>query len=329
MSKACEARRDDEQSLHYAPRDFVLTGMPYKRQSGLKFERRNGHFRFQIVGHPDYGLPFGADRLIPFWLASAFRAQGCPEHRTIVFRATRDILDCYGMTPSGNQYRRLAQRIQRVFGAVYYAHDDTPGSSLPSKQRGALRRQRLQFDAGALIRAQKYSLIDHLSLWINQHSQPNQYTLWRNLIRLTEEFAEDIRNHAVPIDLDSIRAFRTRPFALDLYVWQSWRSWRLYTEQRSAVRVPVHGANGLRAQIGSQYKSDRRFMQQLKTAQEAICAIWRDCPNTVEGDRFVVRAGMPIRNQRPLTIPGVSHPPQSVDVRLPSRLSGQLVLKQS
>ena len=105
---------------------------------------------------------------------------------------------------------------------------------------------------------------------------------WMDVDWTVRRQCEDIRSHAVPIDLDSIRAFRTRPFTLDLYVWQSWRSWRIHIEQRAAVRVPIHGANGLRAQIGSQYKSDRRFMQQLRTAQEAIRAVWQECPNPDE-----------------------------------------------
>jgi hypothetical protein len=29
-------------------------------------ERRNGDFVLQITGHPNYGLPFGQDRIVPF-----------------------------------------------------------------------------------------------------------------------------------------------------------------------------------------------------------------------------------------------------------------------
>jgi len=36
----------------------------------LKRERRNGRFRLRVIGHPDYGLPFGQDRLLLIWIAS-------------------------------------------------------------------------------------------------------------------------------------------------------------------------------------------------------------------------------------------------------------------
>ena len=30
----------------------------------LKYSRRNGRFLLEIVGHPEYGVPFGQDRLV-------------------------------------------------------------------------------------------------------------------------------------------------------------------------------------------------------------------------------------------------------------------------
>lgn len=39
-------------------------------------ERRNGQFVLQVIGHPNYGVPWGQDRLVPIFLATlAMRQQ--------------------------------------------------------------------------------------------------------------------------------------------------------------------------------------------------------------------------------------------------------------
>jgi hypothetical protein len=57
------------QTLGFASRPFVLCGLPVKRppRGVLLHERRNGQFLLQVTGHPDYGLPWGQDRLVPIF----------------------------------------------------------------------------------------------------------------------------------------------------------------------------------------------------------------------------------------------------------------------
>jgi hypothetical protein len=310
MSAAVSARSDDEQILHFAPRDFVLIGMPYRRPPGGVYERRNGNFRFRIVADPDFGVPHGQDRLIPFWIASAYRAQGCPESRTVVFRSIGDILNCYGIERHGIQYRRLRQRIERVYGATYFAYDETPASGLSTELRRQFRRQGSTPEtAKGFLRTESYRLIERLQLWFHGGSRPNQYTLWQNQITLTEAFARDIRDNAIPVDIETIRALRTRSVALDLYVWQAWRSWRVHVERRRPVYVPIRGPVGLLAQLGTETERERDAYRQLFRAQQMIEAVWADCPNEIDGDRFIVRAGLAMRPNRKLILPGVSNPP--------------------
>jgi hypothetical protein len=58
-------------------------------------ERRNGNFVLQITGHPDYGLPFGQDRVVPIYLATlAVRQQS----QTIRFRTAAEMLETFGCT---------------------------------------------------------------------------------------------------------------------------------------------------------------------------------------------------------------------------------------
>ncbi len=112
-----------KQELVYSSRPFVLCGLPVKRpkKDVLKHERRNGKFVLQITGHPDYGLPFGQDRLIPIWVATlALRRQ----HRFISFKSAAEILETFGLPKDGPHYRRLVHGFERIFGATIFFGTD-------------------------------------------------------------------------------------------------------------------------------------------------------------------------------------------------------------
>ena len=65
-------RETATQNLGFASRPFVLCGLLVKRPpaGSLLHQRRNGKFVLQVTGHPEYGLPWGQDRLVPIFLAT-------------------------------------------------------------------------------------------------------------------------------------------------------------------------------------------------------------------------------------------------------------------
>ena len=122
-----EKRESGNQILGFATRPFVLCGLPIRRppQSDLVYERRNGFFTLQITGHPDFGLPFGQDRLVPIFLSTlAVRQQS----QTIRFKSAAQMLDTFGMAKGGKEYRRLVSAFERIFGAtIFFGTDSTRG----------------------------------------------------------------------------------------------------------------------------------------------------------------------------------------------------------
>jgi hypothetical protein len=65
-------REGRTQNLCFSSRPFVLCGLAVRRLPAdqLLYERRNGKFVLQVTGHPDYGVPFGQDRIVPIFLAT-------------------------------------------------------------------------------------------------------------------------------------------------------------------------------------------------------------------------------------------------------------------
>ncbi len=60
-------REEGKQNVGFSSRPFVLCGLRVRKptKDEMLYERRNGNFVLQITGHPNYGLPFGQDRIVP------------------------------------------------------------------------------------------------------------------------------------------------------------------------------------------------------------------------------------------------------------------------
>ena len=106
-------REEKNQTLAFSSRPFVLCGLPVRRpRTGeLLFERRNGSFVLQITGHPEFGLPFGQDRLVPIYLATLAVQQ---KSQTVRFRSGAEMLETFGMQKGGKEYKRLVGAFERI-----------------------------------------------------------------------------------------------------------------------------------------------------------------------------------------------------------------------
>ena len=142
-----EKRESETQNLGFSSRPFALCGLPVKRPSPgcLLHERRNGQFVLQVTGHPNYGLPWGQDRLVPIFLATlAIRQQTS----RITFDSAAGMLDTFGMQQGGSQYRRLVGSFQRIFGATIFFGTDSQRERVAVVHRGhRLRRSPCELDA--------------------------------------------------------------------------------------------------------------------------------------------------------------------------------------
>jgi hypothetical protein len=107
-------REQGKQSLCFSSRPFVLCGLPLRPlpPGQLLYERRNGNFILQITGHPQFGVPYGQDRIVPIFLATLAVRQ---KSQTIRFRSASEMLETFGMQKGGTEYRRLVAAFKRIF----------------------------------------------------------------------------------------------------------------------------------------------------------------------------------------------------------------------
>lgn len=258
-----EKRETNTQTLGFTARPFVLCGLPVRRppDGQLVFERRNGHFTLQVTGHPEFGLPFGQDRLVPIFLATmAVRQQS----RIVRFESAAELLDTFGLSKGGKEYRRLVSAFERIFGATIFF--GTESSRLPAK----------------VVHRSRFNFLTEAQIWYNHDSaQPPLSDEFANVVVLSEEFYREISEHPIPADLEAVKVLASAPAVLDLFVWLTYRCFFAKGQQR----VPLFGSYGLAHQLGCvEYSRPRRFRSMMEQWLASIQRLWPDCPAAISAD---------------------------------------------
>src|SRR5690349_14933293 len=188
-----EKRDARTQSVCFASRPFVLCGLPVRQlpKGQLLYERRNGRFTLQVTGHPDFGVPFGQDRIVPIFLATMAVRQQSPVLR---FKSAAQMLETFGMQKGGKEYRRLIQAFERIFGATIFfgTHEERPRARVISKGR--------------------FNFLREAKLWYSRDIETIAIGEdFENEIVLSNEFYSEINAHRIPTDLDGVKLLISSP----------------------------------------------------------------------------------------------------------------------
>lgn len=257
-------RDQGQQRLCFSSRPFVLCGLPARRlpASELLYTRRNGQLVLQVTGHPEFGVPFGQDRIVPIFLATLAVRQ---RSQTIRFRTAAEMLETFGMHKGGKEYRRLVAAFERIFGAtIFFGTDATRGTA-------------------KVVQRSRFNFLQEAQIWWNR--DPNQLVIgepFENVIVLSDEFFREVTEHPIPTDLEAVKALSGAPAVLDLYMWLSYRCFKA----RGSEAIPIFGPFGLANQIGSvEYSRERRFIAMLESWLRTIRGMWPECPARISSDR--------------------------------------------
>jgi hypothetical protein len=263
-SELVRLKRDQRnQSLCFSSRPFVFCGLPVRRlpRDQLLYERRNGQFVLQLTGHPDYGLPFGQDRIVFIFLATlAVRQQS----QTIRFRTAAEMLEIFGMHKGGKEYRRLVAAFERIFCAtIFFGTDALTGNA-------------------KVVQRSRFNFLREAQIWYDR--RPDHQVLseeFENVIVLSDEFYQETVAHPVPTDLEAVKVLAAAPAVLDLFMWLSYRCFKA----RGPGSIPIFGESGLVHQIGTvEYSRPRRFRAMLDQWLGTIRLIWPECPARLSAD---------------------------------------------
>ena len=199
--------------LGFMARTIALCSLPRTNPGNrLQYKRVNGPFTLIMTATGNYKLPFGnLPRLILAWVCSeAVRTQS----RVLVLgKSLSDFMRTLGVySSSGRKYTRLRNQMKRLFGCtVTMIYEDK--------------------NVDATVNA---VIADSTVFWWNKPDLPS---LWDSKIELGEKFYNEIINHPVPIEMNTLTALKRSTLGLDLYLWLVYRTFTLRAPLRLTWRL--------------------------------------------------------------------------------------------
>jgi hypothetical protein len=237
-------RNPRSEEILLLPRPFVVTGLPYKRDQAVREVTRLAQLgaatRLRvtyIATHPDYPLPFGADRGLLAWITTeAFRTGA------VQFSAIADYLRTFHLDRGGKSYRLFRERFARLAHlAIRIEREEDPDRTVnrlflipTSYEPIELARSSSQSPDRKILSYQRYGFL------------------------LDTRFWEYLRSTPVPIPLAIARACHNSPRRWDFALLVLYRSF-------AATRPTVISWHTLMEHMGSQATEPYRLKYQLKS----------------------------------------------------------------
>ena len=276
IRSAVEIEADDPDSILYMHTVFCQTGLPY-RDPGASlraWERINGNIRLRVEAgsalHPEtgewvqLGLPFGPKpRLILAHLNREALIGGSPEIE-VDASLTAFVKNLLSYDPNGKEIRLLKEQLGRLSASLV--------------RMGVIRDGRtMQVEA---------KVVSAFDLWFPKDNR--QRVLWPSTVRLSLDYFESLRRHAVPLDERAIAALAHSAMALDMYAWLAQRLHRVDPARPGFVSWAA-----LKDQFGWHYARMVEFRRVFRRTLDMVVSQYRAARIELDGH------GMTLRNSPP------------------------------
>ena len=108
--------------------------------------------------------------------------------------------------------------------------------------------------------------------WWNER-KPDEPSLWNSKIELGEKFFNEIINHPVPLNMNTLMALKRSTLGLDLYLWLVYRTFPLRAPLRLTWRL-LYSQFGAHPANASDRVTVRNFQREILRELEKIKIAW-------------------------------------------------------
>jgi len=171
----------------------------------------NGKFRV-------LGLPFGAK---PRLFLSKIQTEAIRNQSPVipVESSMSGMMKELGFSVTGGTIRSFKEQASRLAACRFRIITNT-------KEQGGTRS-----------RIQNTDLFKEFELWFPTH--PDQETHWPTEIILTNEFYENLKEHAIPYHFEGLRKIQNNSRAIDIYLWMTQRLHRIPRDRPLFLGMPI------------------------------------------------------------------------------------------
>ena len=217
--------------------------------------------KLRIQADPDYGIPYGVTaRLI---LALAMRSAIILKDRELnLGKCQKAFLEELGQGNDGRRIRMLKEQMRRLFFSIMTIEQNV------EKMRTYDRVLLFEYGSG------------ELDYW-----QGKEGAKWPSTLIMSEKFFQAAQETPVPIQLQCIQALGKSPLAVDVYLWLSYRMYRLRRSGRPFVKIPW---TELQREFGAGYpetpQGKRNFKKKFCGALKAVIVVYSQAQGHVHTD---------------------------------------------
>ena len=247
LVEASEADPD----LGFMARTMALCSLPRTNPGNRhQYKRVNGPYKLVMIAGADNKLPFGnLPRLLLAWIST--EAVKTQSRELVLGKSLSEFMRTLGVyNSSGRTQTRLRNQMKRLFTShVQFIYEDQHGEAIVNS-----------------------SVADRMEFWWNP-KRPDQPTLWDSKLRLGEDFFNEIIQHPVPIDMNTLTALKRSPLGLDLYLWLVYRTFPLRAPLRLTWKQ-VYRQFGAHPDKASDHRTVQDFRRKVLRELKKIKIAW-------------------------------------------------------
>jgi hypothetical protein len=264
--------RNEAHELGFIARLLTLATMPHSNPGDAdNYTRINGDYKLVMRRGEDTKLPYGSyPRLLFAWICT----EVVQEKATVLVLgdSLSHFMRQLGLIPTGGRWGtipNLREQMKRLFNARISV-------SLVNRDKRAF-----------------FDISKAYDLWWD-HSQPEQRSLWKSTMTLSEEFYKEIIEHPIPINMKILRALKRSPLGLDLYLFLTYRV--SYLKKPAAISLKA-----LHQQFGAEYKDIKNFKKKVQRELLKIKVAWPQLDYELIPGRIVLNPSRPSIPPAPAT----------------------------
>lgn len=242
----------------------------YNRQGRVSLLLEAGHLlNPKTEKYEEIGLPYGARaRLILAYLNT--RAVQTQSPVIDVEESMTAFIRKIGLGTDGRTLRSVKEQIRRIAASRINL-----GYSLSDEEA-------VQTDL---------KFVKSVNLWLAKDDR--QRVLWTSTIRLSDDYFNNLMDHAIPLDERALASLAHNALALDIY---SWLAQRLHRVRKNQEFISW---KALKDQFGRNYSEMKKFKQKFRATLKVVLLHYPDAAGGMEED---TNKGFYLRN-RPSPIP--------------------------
>jgi hypothetical protein len=281
IEAASAAGADLALALLYQHSALCQTFLPYRDpgEEVRSWERLNGNVHLEVLAgkamHPleerlkPVGLPFGPKaRLVLMHINQQALLAQSPDIE-VQDTLTRFVRSALKLDTGGRTIRTVKDQLARLSAA--------------SIRLGLVKDGR--------ARTVNSQIVSAFDIWFPKDER--QRVFWPSTVRLSLDYWESLKAHAVPLVESHIAALSHSGMALDIYAWLAQRLHRVPPGKPALICWPL-----LQAQFGQDYTRLDQFRDRgFKPALKQVLALYRDAKIDVDG------RGLTLHTSKPVVLP--------------------------